>query len=186
MNNDAISKLLDRDITYDGPTAVLRFESHDQAINFICEARRLVGLQPSYVPLKHTNAAPQGPENREARDGSSTALPTVSTPEVAAPTPRTDAIVALYPGAGANFDGLLAFARELEYELSGGPQVASDSGRAAAESATDVAQRDAEDAAQWRIWSQQIVNLPDHNFPAHSTLERLRDAMRRTNRGTEA
>ena len=91
MNNDAISKLLDRDITYDGPTAVLRFESHDQAINFICEARRLVGLQPSYVPLKHTNAAPQGPENREARDGSSTALPTVSTPEVAAPTPRTDA-----------------------------------------------------------------------------------------------
>jgi hypothetical protein len=32
--------LLDRDITFDGPNAVLPFESHDQAINHITEARR--------------------------------------------------------------------------------------------------------------------------------------------------
>lgn len=32
--------LLDRDITYDGNNAVLPFESHDQAMNHIAEARR--------------------------------------------------------------------------------------------------------------------------------------------------
>jgi hypothetical protein len=32
--------LLDRDITFDGSNAILPFESHDQAINHISEARR--------------------------------------------------------------------------------------------------------------------------------------------------
>lgn len=32
--------LLDRDITYDGKSAILPFESHDQAMNHIAEARR--------------------------------------------------------------------------------------------------------------------------------------------------
>jgi hypothetical protein len=35
--------LLDRDITFDGRNAVLPFESHDQAINHIAEARRKAG-----------------------------------------------------------------------------------------------------------------------------------------------
>lgn len=35
-------KLLDKDITYVGATAVLPFESHDQAINHVGEARRVI------------------------------------------------------------------------------------------------------------------------------------------------
>jgi hypothetical protein len=37
---ETLRALLDRDITYDGKNAVLPFESHDQAINHIAEARR--------------------------------------------------------------------------------------------------------------------------------------------------
>lgn len=41
----ALRALLNRDITYDGSNAVLPFESHDQAINHIAEARRLCGAE---------------------------------------------------------------------------------------------------------------------------------------------
>ena len=41
--------LLDRDITYVDATAVLPFESHDQAMNHIAEARRLANVKRAGV-----------------------------------------------------------------------------------------------------------------------------------------
>lgn len=105
-------------------------------------------------------------------------------------TPRTDAFCVSHELGDADpeqaFRTLLSFTGQLERELQAmnrllnlppntqinvptPPQTSAPSATAAS---------DAEDAARWRIWSQQVVALADHNFPAHSTLGRLRDAMR--------
>lgn len=39
-----LKALLDRNLTFDGSNAVFPFESHDQAMNHILEARRIAGL----------------------------------------------------------------------------------------------------------------------------------------------
>lgn len=88
--------LLDRNIVYSGCDAILPFESHDQAMNHIFGARRIVAER---LALIHSDVALIVAELRDSM-------------KAVNDTPRTDAKL------GCSITTMTQHARELERELS--------------------------------------------------------------------